>query len=283
MIDLHIHTNASDGELSAKELVDVAIENDLKIIAITDHDTIDSVQEATDYAKGKDIEIVQGIEIRTNDPKFDYQNIDIIGLFVDSQNRELIEFTDKIKKERTIQKKKMIEKLQELGLDINFEEVAKTVNGSFGRPHIARILLKKYPEFSSVQEVFDKYMSKGKPAYVHREYNVGIGEAIEIIKKSGGIPILAHPGIFNKKMSVELINYFLSLGGLGIEVYYPYDKICSISSEESQKKIEFYKKLADEKNIVISGGSDYHNKSRGSSLGKIKIPLFVVDELRKLV
>jgi len=283
MIDLHMHTTASDGELSVKELIDMAIKTNLETIAITDHDTIDNIQESIDYAKGKNVEIVPGIEIRTNDPKYNYDNIDVIGLFVDHKNRELIEFTKKIKKERITQKKKMIEKLQKLGFDISFEEVAKTVKGSFGRPHIARVLLKKYPKLSSVQEVFDKYLSIGKPAYAQRELNIKIEECINIIKKAGGIPILAHPGIYNVEYSIELINYFLSLGGLGIEVYYPYDKICSISLDESRRKVDFYKKLADEKGIVISGGSDYHNEGRGSSLGKIEIPNLIVDRLKKLI
>jgi len=120
MIDLHIHTQNSDGDLSPEEVIDLAIKNNLEAIAITDHDIVTGIATALEYAKDKNIEIIPGIEVRANEPEAGFINIDIIGLFVDHKNPKLIEFTEKIKKQRYNQKKEMIDKLNSLGFDINF-------------------------------------------------------------------------------------------------------------------------------------------------------------------
>lgn len=282
IVDLHLHTNASDGELSPEELVDLAISRGLKAIAITDHDTVEGVQIAFNYSAGKDIEIIPGIEISCKEKKLGFDQVHILGLFINFKDKSLLEMTQRIKQNRTKQKRQMINKLNELGFDISFSEVKELVKFSFGRPHIAAVLLKKYPnKFSSVQDVFNRYLGVGKPAYVEIREITRVIDAIKIIKKSKGIPILAHPGAYNFEDSLELIDYFLSLGGKGIETYYPYDKVYSISHEESNKKINFYNKVAKEKNLVVSGGSDYHGSIRPTNLAEIEIPYSVVERLKE--
>jgi hypothetical protein len=283
MIDLHMHTTSSDGELSPEEIVDLAIKCNLQAIAITDHDVIDAVENAINYAKDKNIEVISGIEVRANEPEAGFLNIDIIGLFVDHKNEELIEFTEKIKTERMNQKREMINKLRKFGFDISFEEVAKEVKGAWGRPHLAKVLLRKYPqEFTVIRDVFDRYLGTNKPAYVERENKTRIKEAISIIHKAGGVAILAHPGIYEKEDSLRLIKMFIEAGGEGIETYYPYYNLDSkINKEENEEMIEFYRRIVNENNLLESGGNDFHDSERGM-LGEVKISMEVLTKIRAI-
>ncbi len=282
LVDLHLHTNASDGDLSSEGLVDLAISRGLKAMAITDHDTVDGIRTALDYSAKNDIEVIPGIEISCKEKERGFDEVHVLGLFIDSKNKSLLEMTQRIKQNRIEQKKQIIGKLNELGFDIDFSEVKDSVKFSFGRPHIAAVLLKNYPDrFDSIQDVFDQYLKVGKPAYIGIREITRIADAIKIIKESGGIPILAHPGVFRQEDSLELIDYFLGLGGKGIETYYPYDKVYSISPEDSNKRINFYNKVAKEKNLLVSGGSDYHGSIRPTDLGEIEIPYSVVEKLRE--
>ncbi|MDP7243880.1 MAG: hypothetical protein QF568_00890, partial [Flavobacteriales bacterium] len=168
-----------------------------------------------------------------------------------------------------------IKKLNKLGFEIDFDEVKKTVKGTFGRPHIAKFLLKKYPKkFDSVRDVFDKYIGAGKSAFVKPEDFISIKDAVKIIKKSGGISILAHPGIYPKEDSIKLIDYFIDNGGQGIETYYPYHLICpdlNFDEKDNNNMINFYRDIARSKNVLESGGGDYHGEYR-PTLGVLNIP-----------
>ncbi len=282
-IDLHVHTNRSDGELDPQEVVDLAIKKGLKAVAITDHDVVDGVEGAISYASGKGIEVIPGIEIGCDELGIGFKEVHVVGLFIDYKNKDLLEFAENIKKQRTNQKRKMIDKIRELGYDITFEEVALSVKGAFGRPHICRTLMKKYPDkFSSIQEVFDKLLGIGKPAYVDREERGGMKEAISIIKRAGGISFLAHPGVYKKEDSLELIKAFRKAGGEGIETYYPYHIICpklGIDAEENSRLIGFYKELVKSEGFLESGGSDFHGGDR-DTLGEIPIDWDVLERLR---
>ncbi|GAF71120.1 unnamed protein product, partial [marine sediment metagenome] len=153
-------------------------------------------------------------------------------------------------------------------------------------PHIAKFLLKKYPnEFSSIHDVFDKYIGKGKAAFVKPTKMPQIEDTIKIIKESNGIPILAHPGIYPKECSIKLINHFIDVGGEGIETYYPYHIIClelNLDEEGNNELINFYKNIAKSKNILESGGNDHHGKYR-PTLGKVEIPEQVLVNLRNRI
>lgn len=260
-IDLQMHSIASDGTFSPKELVDLAIKKGMRAIAITDHDTISGLDEAIEHAKNKDIEIVPGVEISCSESEFK-PTIDVLGLFIDHKDPDLNVFLDKYKEERVNEKKKIIEKLNSLGYEITFQELLEEGSDSLGRPSIARILIRKYPEkFQTIPQVFDKLIGKGKQAFVPRKKST-LKEAIEVIKKAGGISILAHPGRYLDE-SYKIIEHFIESGGKGIEIDYPYQKICGIDDKINQEFLE----IARSRNLIVSGGSDFHDLKRGSEIG----------------
>lgn len=282
MIDLHIHTNASDGELSPKELVDEAVKKGVAVIAITDHDTVEGIQAALDYSADKCIGIVPGIELSCEESRLGFDEVHVLGLFLDFKNRELIKLTERIKGNRIEQKKRMIKKLNKLGFDISFSEVRDLVGYSFGRPHIASILFKKYPsQFESIQDVFDRFLGIGKPAYVEREYKIDVKSAIDIIKKAKGVTFLAHPGVYNDKDAIHLIDYFKKLGGQGMETNYPYNvNRVGVTKEESDRKNQLFKKLAKEKELMETGGTDFHGSIRKVDIGECGISISLFQKLK---
>ncbi|MEK6876208.1 MAG: PHP domain-containing protein, partial [Nanoarchaeota archaeon] len=286
MIDLQNHTVASDGELTAEQLVDLAIEKKLSAIAITDHDSLDSLEPAIKYSKGKNIEIVPGVELSCDDPLFNYDKIDVLGLLIDFNNKGLNDLIGHIKNKREENKKLIIEKLKNLGYKIEYEDVKKMVKGTFGRPHIAKYLLKKYPDkFTSVSDVFDKLIGHGKRAYLDTKGRVSIKDGIKIIQNAGGVAILAHPGVYPRKDSLKIIGYFIESDGDGIETYYPYHIICpelKIDENGNQEMIKFYKKIAKSKKLLESGGNDYHGNDR-ATLGEVEIPESVLENLKKRI
>lgn len=284
-IDLHIHTNASDGELSAQELIHTAIAQGMEVIGITDHDSIDSLKTAIDHSRDKNLVVVPGIEISCDEEEIGYKEVHIVGLFIDPECQQLMEFTKNVKKKRIEQKKEIISKLQGLGFDITFEEVEKTVKGAFGRPHVAKILLHKYPEkFSSVSDVFDKYLRIGKPAYVDRKDKVRMNEAIRLIKQAKGIAVLGHPGVYRKEDAIELIDQFVNAGGKCIETKYPYDKIVpsEYDLQKSKNIICLFEKIAQERGLLESGGSDFHGSTRPTNIGEKGISIEKFEKLKNL-
>jgi 3',5'-nucleoside bisphosphate phosphatase len=268
-IDLHLHSTESDGKLTPNEIVDKAIELNLHTIAITDHDSMQGVIGAEKYAQGL-IHIIPGVELGCNEIEKGFPEVHILGYFPNSDNIPT-ELLATLQIERENQKKQMIVKLQELGFEINLEDICALGKNQLSRGHIAEVLLKKYPEqFSSTQEVFDQYIGVGKPAYVDHENSITIKDAVDNIKSCGGIAVLAHPGMYNNEDALKLVKYFIECGGQGIEVYYPYASIYvkkGVTKQDEQDKITFFKNLAEKFNLIKTGGSDFH----GSVRNKIKI------------
>jgi predicted metal-dependent phosphoesterase TrpH len=261
-IDLHVHTNASDGDFSPKELIDHAIKNKIKAIAITDHDSITSVKEAMEYSKNKDLEVIPGVEISCNQERF--FDIHILGFFIDYNDANLKSLLEAQKQRRIQNKKDIIKKLNKFGYDINFEEVKKHVGDSLGRPHIAKVLVEKH-NFSSIKQVFDELLDNKAKAYVEPE-RVSFKQAIDTIKKCKGIAVLAHPYLYDEPEKV--IKLFIKLGGQGIEIDYPYKKALNLDEDACKKIFNNLKKIAKDKNLLITGGSDYHGPSRHYELGE---------------
>ncbi len=290
MIDLHTHTNESDGQYTPEEQVDKALQVGLTALAITDHDTITGCNRAVEWAKirnsaltpEKQIEIIPGIEIGCSEDKKGWVDIHILGLFVNPNHKEIVQFSERVRKERIEQKKIMVKKLQDSGFDIRFEEVIKIAGHSFGRPHLAKILVQKYPQkFPDVHSVFEQLLGTGKPAYVPRRY-INMKDAVNLIKNTGGIPILAHPGIYDLNAVLSLIEYFMACGGQGLETFYPYHLINGISLEESNEKNSFFREFAEKNHLAQSGGSDFHGDIRKSvCLGERNIPDRLTIELKK--
>ncbi|MFC1666096.1 PHP domain-containing protein [Nanoarchaeota archaeon] len=279
MIDLHIHSTASDGTLTPKEIVDLAIEKNIPAIAICDHEVAHGSIQAKKYSKNKNIEVISGIEIGCDDKELNLFDIHIVGLYLDFKNKELNNLIKEMKKSRIKQKTKIIKKLNELGYDITFSELIKESDGgSFGRPHIARILLRKYPELKSVSNIFDKLLGENKPACVKQEKRT-ISEVIKIIKNANGIAILAHPGLYNNHEQV--IEKFIQAGGHGIEVLYPYGNRPDKLKENSNNLTNTFSKLANKHNLLISGGTDFHTKD-DPEIGSHGITLEEFEILKKI-
>tara|TARA_Y100000034_G_C6852133_1_gene386678 strand:+ start:543 stop:1409 length:867 start_codon:yes stop_codon:yes gene_type:complete len=264
-IDLQMHTHYSDGKFSPKDVIDMALKKGMKAIAITDHDSVKGIEEGIEYSKDKDIEFVLGIELSCREEFYD-GTIDILGLFIDHENEELKKFVERDRERRRIEKKEMVEKLNNLGYEISFDELVRESGESMGRPTIARILFKKYPgKFESVNDVFKKLIGEGKEGYVHRE-KTSVSEAMGVIHNAGGVSVLAHPGRYIRDLD-GVVDKFIENGGKAIEVYYPYAKLFRVDEIVERGWIDRFKRIVEDKNLLVSGGSDFHDFERGSEIG----------------
>lgn len=274
-IDLHTHSTASDGSMSPAELVRHAKEKGLSAIALTDHDTIDGVAEALEEGLRTGIEVIPGIEISA-----DFKpEMHILGYFPNINGYTAIrKELDAIKQGREVRNIKIINKLNELGIDIKLEDVKEVALGDIlGRPHIARVLLNK-GYVKSIDEAFDKYLSKGGLAYFKR-FELKPKDCIFAIKNAGGIPVLAHP-VFLRKTYAELDMLLAELkefGLMGIEAVY---------SENSENDTGNFLRLAIKHDLIVTGGSDFHGSFKpglelGSGRGKLQVPYEYLEKLRK--
>lgn len=199
-IDLHMHTTASDGASTPAELVDTCIDLGLEIIAVTDHDNVTNVKKMQQLGNEKGLKVISGIEISTYRGEAEYH---ILGYFVDPENDALLGLTETILDSRVERTHKMIEKLTEMGYPLDFKDVKKYATGvSLGRPHVARAMIEK-GYINEIGEAFtEEFIAGGGKAYVEKK-NVLPAEAIEVILKAGGIPVIAHPHIINHGKALD--------------------------------------------------------------------------------
>ena len=282
MIDLHLHSNKSDGSDSPSKLIDKALALKIKAIALTDHDNIEGVKEFLSYGEDKDIIVLPGIEISIrHEPEREIEDVHIVGLNIDYNSTKLINTLKKQKDGRLKQKEQICTRLkEELGYNITYEEV-KSIAGSdiVGRPHIVEIMIKNNPDKIKGKTKNDlfKMISLGGTAYVDREYELNLEESIEIINSAGGIPIIAHPGIYKVSNRSKFIEFCVNAGIKGIEIEYTYSKnrpfYNTEKAEWAQKYFpDFYRKLAKKFNLVKSGGSDYHGGKKGIKICEANVP-----------
>jgi len=284
-IDLHIHTNASDGTLSAEGIIRRAKGAGLCAIAITDHDSIDGVKAAVKEGKKEGIEVISGVELTVDDTRYGIEDIHIVGLFIDTNNKDLIDVIKNSKRERLKQKKAIVKKLRKLGYKLTFRDVKKIAKGEVSRLHIAKVLLRMNDCFEEIEEVFDKLIGLGKIAYIGRKNKLSIKKAVSAIHKSNGIAILAHPYLYDADLNY-LINIFVKEGGDGLEVYYPYNcvtKFKNKTKEQLDSMQRILKDIALKKGLVFSGGSDFHYKGKNLDLGDFKVPYFFLSKLKKYI
>ncbi|MFX1454493.1 MAG: PHP domain-containing protein [Promethearchaeota archaeon] len=282
MIDFHLHSTGSDGLDTPSQLIDKAMELKLKAIALTDHDNIKSLKEFILYGEEKEIIVLPGIEISIrHEPVRELIDVHIIGLNIDYESLKLINAIDEQIKGRIEQKKAIVKRLRdEFGYNITFKEV-KTIAGStiIGRPHIVEILIKNNAnkiKGMSKNDLF-KMISIGGEAFVDREVELNFEECIELIKSAGGVPILAHPGIYEVSDRKKFIKFCVGAGIEGIEIEYTYSK--NRPYYETNKALwaqeyfpNFYRKLAKNFNLLMSGGSDYHGGKKGIRIGDANVP-----------
>lgn len=243
-IDLHTHTTCSDGALSPEQLVQRAIDNKLTHLAITDHDTVGAIKIAKDYAKDR-INIISGIEISTT---WQDNQIHIVGLFIDENNSNLLDYIAKQNELREQRAKAIGDKLKRLGFENAYEDL-KGNDTVITRGTYAQYIYEKGGAIS-VNDAFLKYLKKGKSAYVSTKWG-DIKEAVECIIKAGGISVLAHPKRYkftNTKLK-KLIAYFKSVGGQAMEV-------ASCSQKHGER--EYLGQLCKMYDLQASVGSDFH-------------------------
>lgn len=268
--DLHIHTKYSDGLFDPIKVIELAIKKGLDGIAITDHDTISGIEEAKNYIKSNyknEFVLVPGIEFGCIN---EGEEIHILAYFIDYKDPELLDLIAQLKLSRTNRSKKIIEKLNNLEIPISFDEVLKETKDSLiGRPHIARVLIKKgYSK--DITSAFDKYLGVGKPAYVDR-FKLGLSEVIELVNDIGGISVLAHPGLLKDKTNIQKC---IELGIDGIEC---------IHSDHSDEESKYFKKICLDNDLKITGGSDCHGQYKEGELllGNYYLELDNIDMLKK--
>lgn len=282
MIDLHLHSIYSDGLDAPSQLIEYAMELKLKAIALTDHDTIDGLNEFLTYRAKKDIIVIPGIEISIkHKPDREIEDVHIVGLNIDHNSAKLINILDKQTKGRIEQKKQICKKLKEkCGYNISFEDVKALAGAnSVGKPHIVEIMKRNNPDKVKGKSENDLYkmISVGGCAYIFREFRLNLEEAVALINSAGGIPILAHAGIYKVTNRTNFVEFCVDAGIKGIEIEYTYAKnrpfVNTDKAEWAQKfRPDFYRNLAEKFNLIKSGGSDYHGGKKGIFMGETNVP-----------
>ena len=283
MIDLHIHSTASDGSLAPREIVQLAHKEGIKAFSLTDHDSIDGIKEVLQHIHTVPVEFISGVEISCQPPaEFkEAGSIHLLGYGFSIYDKQLNQLLDQAKVARDQRNPAIIQKLNDLGFDISLAEVEKRFDTKqTGRPHIAELMVEK-GFVQNFRQAFDLYLGKDKPAYVDK-FKVSCKEAIEVITDAGGIPVLAHPGLLEFNRSRALDDFITTLTGYGlqgVEVFY---------TDHDEQQIAYIKSIARDKRLLLTGGSDFHGTfNAGVKLGRgkdniqVHYPLFkaLVDRL----
>ncbi len=275
LCDLHTHTTASDGSDSPEELIRLSRETGLSAVSITDHDTTAGLARGAEAAGELGVEFIPGIELSVAFPQ---GNMHLLGYFIDENSPALKEVLIRVQSARAERNPRILDRLNELGLPISMEELEEMAQGGqIGRPHIARIMVEK-GFVKSVGQAFDKYLKKGGPAYAPKSI-LGPADAINTVRKSGGIPVLAHPFSLMTRDGRELEDIILDLksqGLMGMECWY---------SEHDEHFTALCLDICRRNRLVATGGSDYHGKAKpyihlGTGKGNLRIPYSCVEALK---
>lgn len=249
MIDLHVHTTASDGQYTPSQIIEFAHDKNIGVIAITDHDTVAGIEEGKNAAKKMGITFVPGTELNINFPTGEFH---LLGLGFKQISPSLTVLLENLVKNRDLRNVQIIEKMREGGVDITLEEMqADFPDTVLGRPHFAAELVKK-KVVKTRQQAFDRFLAKGRPWYVQR-VGSNLDEAIVAIKESGGVPVIAHP------MSLYLswgklpdtLQNFYERGVMGLEAFHPGARVTEcLRLQELAQKIGYF----------VTAGSDFHGE-----------------------
>jgi predicted metal-dependent phosphoesterase TrpH len=260
VIDLHLHTTASDGVCKPAELVDMAWRAGIRTMSVTDHDTVAAVAEIATLTRDIGMSFVPGIEITA---VHDGRDVHMLGYFIDPQSEPFGEFLHRQRADRVRRLSEIVDRLTEIGKPINRDKVltVKQAGGSLGRPMVARALVKA-GHAADIRQAFDELIGEGKPAFVPR---VGPppSEVVGIIARAGGVASLAHPGLLKRD---DLIPAMVDAGLPALEAFH---------SDHDPETTEHYLALAARYGLAVSGGSDYHGEPvrRKSAFGRIGLPL----------
>ncbi len=279
-IDLHVHSNASDGTFSPEDLTEEAWKQNLAAFALTDHDTIQGVKRAVKHSEemsknGKNIEVIPGVELSLEYKKRD---IHMLGFMIDYENAAFAKALDDAQAERSTRNEKMVKNLSNAGIDITMEELL-TLSGDavITRAHFGKLLLeKKYVK--TLSEAFEKYLGEDGPYYVPRKY-ISPEDGIDLIRSVGGIPVLAHPMVYQlpEEELDALIHRLKNHGLMGIETIY---------SNNTESDEDMIRRYADKYDLIMTGGSDFHGTNKplihlGTGKGNLKIPYSILETLKE--
>lgn len=276
IIDLHVHSTASDGSLTPRQVVQEAKNLGLRAIALTDHDTVAGLDEALAAGREVDLEVIPGIEISAH---HEPGSMHILGYFINHHYEGLQAQLAVLQQARASRNPAMIAKLQELGVAITLAEVeAVAGGGQLGRPHIAQVLVRKgYAR--DFQDAFDRFIGNHGPAYV-KKFRFPPADAIKMIREAGGLAVLAHPFTleYGSRQHLQAILQELQSYGLAaVEAFYP---------EHTPEQQKLYQELAAELGLLVTGGSDYHGEIKPKvQMGQIGpgryIPYELLADLRQ--
>ena len=276
LIDLHSHTEASDGTDTPRELIDRARALGLGALAITDHDTLFGYEQALPYAESLGFDLVCGIELST---KFHGKTVHVLAYFPNAA--PTVEFGGWLREQQAYRRDRnvrLIAKLNEVGVVISLAEVEAIGRTMTGRPHFARVLINK-GYVGTTQEAFDTYLAEDGRAFVHRE-EVALAEALSRVATGGGISVMAHPIRLGKRKASEeeaLVVEAIGLGLVGIEVMH---------SDHSATDVERYRGYADKYGMLETGGSDHHGGNKPDielgvgRQGNVRVPDEFLERLR---
>jgi 3',5'-nucleoside bisphosphate phosphatase len=277
MIDLHAHTTFSDGSETPTQLVEEAAGAGLSAVAITDHDTVDGLAEALAAGERLGVRVVPGVEVNL---EHDQVTMDVLGYFLngcpgDALKTQLAE----LRRYRDERNARMVRRLAELGLPLDPADLtALAENGAVGRPHIGEAMRRR-GYVSSISEAFERYLRRGAPAWVDRR-RLSLGAALRLLRASGGLPVLAHPGIVRTDDAglERIVRDAARLGLAGLECHYPLHDAAATAR---------YLALADKYGLVPTGGSDYHGSVKphahlGYGAGGRRFPDTLLDRLDRL-
>ena len=275
-VDLHTHSTASDGSDPPGRVVELALEAGLSALALTDHDTLEGVAAASQAASSTDLELIPGVELSLG---YDHGGLHLVVLWLEPGPGPLQDRLAGLQRGRDGRNLQIVEILTRLGMPVTMEEVEEEAGGgSVGRPHIAAVMV-AHGYVPDIRTAFDLWLGRGKPAYAERD-RLDPGEAIDLARESGGVPVLAHPhtlGITNAPAMADLLTGLKRAGLVGLEAVY---------SGYRRHEREGYSDLARRFGLVPSGGSDYHGAYKpglmlGSGFGDLVVPESLLEQLRE--
>lgn len=282
MIDLHVHSTCSDGTYTPVRLVDYAREKNLSAFALTDHDTVNGLEEAMGYAErlrrageANVPEVIPGIELSS---EYQGKDVHIVGLYIDYRDTRFQRYLRDFVASRDTRNEKMCERLRQAGMDISYEKLRQTFPDSvITRAHYAKYML-EHGYVRSRAEAFERYVGDHCPYYVPRE-KITPAQAVSLILDAGGVPVLAHPILYHMSDSRldTLVGELKAAGLMGIEALYSTYQTC----EERQIRT-----LAQKYDLLISGGSDFHGENKpgldlGTGYGKLYVPEEILTRIKQ--
>lgn len=249
MIDLHVHTTASDGQYTPTQIIQKAVDKKIKAIAITDHDTFEGINEGQIASKQYNITFIPGIEINITYTKGEFH---LLGLNIHQPSNSLLHLIQELQLNRTKRNEEIISRMNDDGFKITWAELEQMFpNTVIGRPHIAQILVEKNI-VKTRQQAFDQYLANGRKWYIQR-VGANLDESIIAIKESGGLPIIAHPMSLYQSWGKlpEIIKEYKDRGVVGLEAFHPGARVSECLRLEE---------LAHSLGMVVTGGSDFHGE-----------------------